>query len=100
MGSFVCDNAGVTVDGRGNIVVRGENGFVSPNSSVLRNITQWPRPPHREQNFALSQGYALTRNGAMYVLANTAYHPNLVYRIDLSTGRFAPIGHDDTAKTN
>jgi len=100
MGSFVCDNAGVTVDGRGNIVVRGENGFVSPNSSVLRNITQWPQPPHREQNFALSQGYALTRNGAMYVLANTAYHPNLVYRIDLSTGRFAPIGHDDTAKTN
>jgi hypothetical protein len=47
-----CDNAGVTVDAQGNIVVRGES--------------------------------------AMYVLENTAYHPNLVYRIDLQ--RSSPSG--------
>ncbi len=88
----VCENAGVTVDGRGNIVVRGENGFISPNSSILRNVEQWPQPPDGEQSFAFSQGYTLARDGAMYVLANTAQHPNLVYTIDLSTGQAAPTG--------
>lgn len=91
-----CDNAGVSVDGQGNIVVRGENGFISPNSSILRNIGEWPQPPSGEQNFAFSQGYTLTRNGAMYVLENTAQHPNLVYSINLANGRAAPIG----TKTN
>ncbi|HLY03248.1 MAG TPA: hypothetical protein VKR56_12230 [Candidatus Cybelea sp.] len=87
-----CDNAGVTVDDRGNIVVRGESGFISPNSTILRNVSQWPKPPLNEQNFSFAQGYTLTRDGAMYVLENTAYHPNLVYRIDLATGGVAPIG--------
>lgn len=86
-----CDNAGVTVDGAGAIVVKGENGFVSPNSTILRNVRAWPRPPGGEQNFAFSQGYVLTRDGAMYVLANTAYHPNLVYRIVLATGRATQV---------
>jgi hypothetical protein len=87
-----CDNAGVTVDGQGSIVVRGENGFISPNSAILRNVTAWPQPPSEEQNFAFAQGYTLTRDGAMYVLANTAQHPNLVYRINLATGESSTIG--------
>ncbi len=88
-----CDNAGVSVDGHGNIVVRGENGFLSPNSSVLRNVSDWPQPPRGEQASAFSQGYTLTRDGkSMYLLENTADHPNLVYRIDLRTGHAEPIG--------
>jgi DNA-binding beta-propeller fold protein YncE len=87
-----CENAGVAVNDSGDIVVRVEGGFTSPNSSILRNVTQWPQPPPEEESFALSQGYALTRGGAMYVLENTAQHPNLVYRIDLSSGAAAPIG--------
>lgn len=86
-----CHNAGVTVDGHGNIVVRGESGFISPNSSVLGNVSEWPQAPPEEQNFAFSQGYTLTRNGEMYVLENTYDHPNLVYRIDLRTGQSSPI---------
>jgi hypothetical protein len=93
-----CDNAGVTVDGAGAIVVKGESGFVSPNSTILRNVRAWPRPPGGEQNFALSQGYVLTRDGAMYVLANTAYHPNLVYRIDLAIGRATKVGSQSGAE--
>jgi hypothetical protein len=87
-----CDNAGVTVDGQGNIVVRGENGFISPNSAILRNVSIWPQPPSEEQSFAFAQGYTLTRDGAMYVLENTAQHPNLVYRINLATGESSTIG--------
>ena len=95
-----CDNAGVTVDGQGNVVVRGEGGFVSPNSSILRNVSQWPQPPPEEENFSFSQGYALTRDGAMYVLENTAQHPNLVYRIDLSTGQSAPIASQGSGEAH
>lgn len=87
-----CDNAGVTVDDRGNIVVRGESGFVSPNSPILRSVVRWPQPPPGEQNFAFSQGYTLTRDGAMFVLENTEQHPNLVYRIDLASGASSVIG--------
>jgi hypothetical protein len=87
-----CDNAGVTVDGQGNIVVRGQSGFISPNSAILKNVSDWPQPPPEEQNFAFAQGYTLTRDGAMYVLENTYYHPNLVYRIDLQTGQSFLIG--------
>ncbi|MGA8663429.1 MAG: hypothetical protein WB644_14175 [Candidatus Cybelea sp.] len=88
-----CDNAGVSVDGSGNIIVRGENGFISPNSSVLKNVSDWPQPPNGEQNFSFSQGYILTRDGTgMYLLANTAQHPNLVYHINLGTGQAAPLG--------
>jgi len=94
-----CDNAGVTVDGRGNIVVRGESGFISPNSSILRNVSQWPEPPPSEQNFSFAQGYTLTRDGAMYVLENTYYHPNLVYRIDLQTGQSSTIGPQNADAT-
>jgi len=91
-----CDNAGVSVDGNGNIVVRGENGFISPNSSLLKNVTDWPQPPNGEQNFAFSHGYILTRDGAgLYMLGTTAQHPNLVYHISLSTGRAAPLGNTD-----
>ncbi|MGB8910469.1 MAG: hypothetical protein WCC84_17125 [Candidatus Cybelea sp.] len=95
-----CDNAGVSVDGNGSIVVRGENGFISPNSSVLKNVSDWPQPPNGEQNFSFSQGYVLTRDGTgMYLLANTAQHPNLVYHINLSTGQAAPLGSADDAQT-
>lgn len=87
-----CDNSGVTVDGYGNIVVRGESGFISPNSSILRNVSEWPQPPPEEENFSFSQGYTLALDGAMYVLENTYYHPNLVYRIDLHTGRSSLMG--------
>jgi sugar lactone lactonase YvrE len=88
-----CVDAGVTVDGNGNIVVRGEDGLISPNSAILKNVASWPGPPGGEQNFAFSQGYALSRDGgSLYLLANTAEHPNLVYRIDLNSGRSAPIG--------
>jgi Adipocyte plasma membrane-associated protein-like, N-terminal len=87
-----CDNAGVSVDGRGSIVVRGENGFTSPNSAILQNVRDWPQPPPQEQNFAFAQGYVLTRDGAMYVLGNTAQHPNLVYRVDLASGHSSLIG--------
>jgi hypothetical protein len=94
-----CDNAGVTVDGQGNIVVRGESGFISPNSSILKSVSEWPQPPAEEENFSFSQGYTLTRDGAMYVLENTDYHPNLVYRIDLQTGQSSPIGHHNADAT-
>jgi DNA-binding beta-propeller fold protein YncE len=88
-----CDNAGVSVDNRGNIVVRGENGFISPNSSVLGKVTTWPTPPQGEQNFAFSQGYTLSRDGrGFYLLANTTAHPNLVYRIQLSSGQAEALG--------
>lgn len=96
----MCDNAGVTVDGHGNVVVRGESGFISPNSTILRNVTEWPQPPSGEENFSFSQGYTLTRDGAMYVLENTAGHPNLVYRIDLSNGHLAPIGSHERDGAN
>ena len=87
-----CDNAGVSVDGNGSIVVIGESGFVSPNSPILKNMSAWPSPPAGEQSLAF-QGYALTRDGAgFYLLANTAEHPSLVYYIDLRNGRAAPIG--------
>ena len=89
--TFNCDNAGVSVDGGGNIVVKGAEGFISPNSTVLRNVRDWPQPPSGEQNFAFSQGYVLTRDGGMYVLENTAYHPNLVYRINLGSGEATTI---------
>ncbi len=89
--TYNCDNAGVSVDGGGNIVVKGANGFISPNSTVLRNVRDWPQPPSEEQNFAFSQGYVLTRDGGMYVLENTAYHPNLVYRINLGSGEATTI---------
>ena len=87
-----CDNAGVTVNDKGEIVVRGENGFISPNSSILRNVRGWPQAPFEEENFAFSQGYTLARDGAMYLLENTVQHPNLVYRINLGSGAAAPIG--------
>lgn len=90
--TYNCDNAGVSVDGRGNIVVRGKNGFISPNSTILRNVSEWPQPPGDEENFTFTQGYTLTRDGAMYVLENTAQHPNLVYRVDLATGGSSTIG--------
>jgi hypothetical protein len=89
--TFNCDNAGVSVDPNGDIVVRGADGFISPNSTLLRNVHRWPQPPSGEQNFAFSQGYVVTRDGDMYVLENTAYHPNLVYRINLGSGRASPI---------
>lgn len=89
--TFNCDNAGVSVDANGNIVVRGAQGFISPNSTVLRNVRDWPQPPSEEENFAFSQGYVLTRDGGMYVLENTAYHPNLVYRINLGSGEATTI---------
>lgn len=94
-----CDNAGVTVDGQGDIVVRGESGFISPNSAILKNVSDWPQPPPEEQNFAFAQGYTLTRDGAMYVLENTYYHPNLVYRIDLQTGQSSPFGPNNADAT-
>lgn len=88
-----CDNAGVTVDGAGNIIVRGEDGFISPNSTLLKSISTWPAPPQGEQTFAFSQGYTLSRDGStLYLLQNTAQHPNLVYRVSLSTGVYRPIG--------
>lgn len=87
-----CDNAGVTVDGNGNIVVRGADGFISPNSSILRNVSDWPRPPQSDPHFSFSQDYTLTRDGAMYVLENTAAYPNVIYRVNLSTGTAAPVG--------
>ncbi len=87
-----CDNAGVTVDDRGNIVLRGESGFISPNSSILRNVSRWPRPPSEEQNLAFAQGYTLAHDGTMYVLENTEQHPNLVYRINLASGSATVIG--------
>lgn len=90
-----CDNAGVSVDGNGNIVVKGENGFVSPNSTILKNVTNWPAPPQGEQNLAFSQGYTLSRDRAFYLLANTAQHPNLVYRISLETGKATPLGSEN-----
>ena len=95
-----CDNAGVTVDASGNIVVRGAEGFISPNSTVLRNVRDWPQPPSGEENFAFSQGYVLTRDGGMYVLANTAYHPNLVYRIDLGSGQASTIDGPATSESS
>ncbi len=87
-----CDNAGVTVNDKGDIVVRGENGFISPNSSILQNVRGWPQAPFEEENFAFSQGYTLARDGAMYLLENTVQHPNLVYRINLASGAASPIG--------
>jgi hypothetical protein len=87
-----CDNAGVTVDDKGDIVVRGENGFISPNSSILQNVRGWPQAPFEEENFAFSQGYTLAHDGVMYLLENTVHHPNLVYRINLSSGAASPIG--------
>jgi hypothetical protein len=53
-----CDNAGVTVDGQGNIVVRAESGFISPNSSILRNVSEWPQPPPEEEKLFV---FAATR---------------------------------------
>ena len=35
----------------------------------------------------------------MYLLANTAQHPNLVYHINLSTGQAAPLGSADDEQT-
>jgi hypothetical protein len=93
-----CDNAGVTVDAKGNIVLQGESGFISPNSTLLDRVTTWPHPPTDEQNFAFSQGYTLGHDGDMYVLENTAYHPNLVYHIDLATGRATLAGNDARSK--
>ncbi|MFZ1018180.1 MAG: hypothetical protein WAN39_09935 [Candidatus Cybelea sp.] len=87
-----CDDAGLTVDDKGDIVVRGENGFISPNSSILQNVRGWPQAPFEEENFAFSQGYTLARDGAMYLLENTVQHPNLVYRINLASGAASPVG--------
>ena len=70
-----------------------------PDSSILRSVSEWPRPPAEEENFSFSQGYTLTRDGAMYVLGNTYYHPNLVYRIDLQTGKSSLIGPHDADAT-
>jgi hypothetical protein len=96
--TFNCDNAGVSVDAGGNIVVKGAVGFISPNSTVLRNVRDWPAPPSGGQNFAFSQGYVLTRDGGMYVLENTAYHPNLVYRINLGSGEATTIGSPEKSE--
>jgi hypothetical protein len=93
-----CDNAGVTVDAKGNVVLQGEAGFISPNSTIIDRVSTWPRPPNDEQNFAFTQGYTLGHDGDMYVLENTAYHPNLVYRIDLATGRAKLVGNDSRSK--
>jgi hypothetical protein len=45
------------------------------------------------------RSYTLTRDGAIYVLENTAYHPNLAYRIDLQTGQSSPIGPHNAGAT-
>src|SRR5665213_402616 len=87
-----CDNAGVAVDGKGAIVVFGANGFISPNSSIVAHVTSWPHPPGSEQSL-VSQGYALTPDGSMYVLANSYEHPNLVYRMDLARGHATLMGN-------
>ena len=72
--------------------MRGADGFISPNSTILRNVSDWPQPPQSDQHFSFSQDYTLTRDGAMYVLENTTAYPNVVYRVNLSTGSAAPIG--------
>jgi hypothetical protein len=94
-----CLDMGVTVDSQGRIVVRSEDGFMSPNSALLKEPSSLPSAPLGEENFSSTQSYALSSNGkSLYLLQNTAQHPNLVYRVDLATGRSFPVGPDDAIR--
>jgi hypothetical protein len=83
----------LTVDGSGKIVVRTETGFMSPNSNIVRSISQLPNMLSGEEHRSSSQDYILSSDGRwLFLLENTAGHPNLVYRIDLATGIATVIG--------
>jgi DNA-binding beta-propeller fold protein YncE len=96
----ICDNAGVAVDNSGRFIVAADQlypsvRFISPNSSLLARFRPPPQPPNSEQVLTGYGGYALSRDGnSLYLLRNTADHPNIVYRIDLRTGRYYLVGNN------
>jgi hypothetical protein len=89
-----CENAGISVDDKGRFVIAGQHGLVSPNSSILSSVRDWPLPIEYDgwtRYESGEQSFALSSDGAtLYLLDDTApadEHPNRVYRLDLSNAR-------------
>ena len=99
--NYGCTEPGIAVDSSGNIITRagsdtcGMAMYGSLNSSILSSIKVWPTVPPDECNSHVAwPDFALANDRYLYLLLNTWDQPNILYRIDLVTGKTHSFGRE------